>query len=227
MGRPRSGSVRKRWNRWLGSVPTFDNSTRRPEYAFDTEDEAWSWVRAQLECLDQGIAPERPPTARRPGRPSADERAIGKGRAPGRAAPSIEPIARGWSTERYEEMENAGADRAADEHRDLELPAHPRHSRGHAPRGRGFPRRSPPRPKPAARSQREPRDGASRRWTLEGIVIGMGRHCGLPRAALWGSFGPHSSRRRMATRTGMGSLDSLLLNEGQVARKQVRQRQAR
>lgn len=60
MARPLTGSVRRRGNKWLGSVPHLDASQKRREISFSSEDAARTWIHEQLERRAQGLEPRKP-----------------------------------------------------------------------------------------------------------------------------------------------------------------------
>jgi len=137
MGRVASGCVRKKGNRWMASVPKLAEAPKRLECSFLTKAEAWSWIDEQLGRRSEGLEPEKPrrdaPLAEpNDTRPSPAEGTPETGVARGQASPvlamrrsgplpPLDVLAWAWHHEYYEELENAGPDRAADARRNLEL----------------------------------------------------------------------------------------------------------
>jgi glutathione S-transferase len=112
MGRPLKGSVRRRGNRWLASVPRRRGAATRLETSFSTESAAQDWRKRQLKRLEQGLDAVAPDRMKRPaGLPPAVRN---------RASAFID-MALDWFEERYGEMEKAGAERARNTRRDIEL----------------------------------------------------------------------------------------------------------
>ena len=107
MGRPRKGSIRRRGERYLASVPRLGDPKKRREASFATESEAAHWVATQLNRLEAGLEPE---ASQRPG-----------GIDPRGDASDFEQVARRWHQEHYVEMELAGAERQISVLRDMEL----------------------------------------------------------------------------------------------------------
>ena len=128
MGRPAAGSVRRRGNSWLASVPKHKGSKSRVEVSFRDKTAADRWVSAQLWRLERGLEAERPAKPPR----LTNERPVQHAGTVTRPLNQVvtadvangmtfERLARLWHAERYEEMEKAGAERSHELLRDIEL----------------------------------------------------------------------------------------------------------
>jgi hypothetical protein len=116
MGRHLEGSVRRRGNKWLASVP---NGTRRMECSFASEDEALAWIAVQLMRVAQGLVPERP--TRTPIKTPPSTTTVVNDTPAAQPVLSLEAVGREWHHERYEEMEGAQSDRSFETLKDLEM----------------------------------------------------------------------------------------------------------
>ena len=100
MGRPATGTRRRRGNLWIGGVPCLGDPTRRVETSFASEAAREAWIAEQLARRARGLEPELP------------VRHTGVAAGPrGRPVGSFETVARQWHEERYVEMEHAGVER--------------------------------------------------------------------------------------------------------------------
>ncbi len=124
MARALTGSVRERAGSWEASVPRLSDPKRRMSARFTTEADAWAWTADQVKRLRQGLEPERS-AGRRRGRPARVERGARVGATRRGDAVSLAAIGRRWHAERYQALEYAGADRAADVLADLEMHVFP------------------------------------------------------------------------------------------------------
>ncbi len=120
MGRPTTGSVRQRGQRWLASVPRLSPPGKRLECSFMSEAEADAWVDEQLARRATGLEPIKP-AQEQVRQPRADPTAVA---APAEAVGelyTLEDYARAWHAEQYEKLHGAGPDRAKDVLDDIEI----------------------------------------------------------------------------------------------------------
>ncbi len=110
MGRPATGTRRRRGNLWIGGVPCLSDPTKRVETSFASEPAREAWIAEQLARRARGLEPELP------------VRHTGVAAGPrGRPVGSFETVARQWHEEWYVEMEHAGVERQDGVLRDMEL----------------------------------------------------------------------------------------------------------
>jgi integrase len=119
MPRRPEGHVRPRGNRFLASVPRLANPKRRAEYSFATEWQGWQWINEQLTRREEGFEPE-PPRRTAGAAVAAPDVASTTPSAPASSLPTFASLAADWHREYYDELEQAGPDRAAEAWRNME-----------------------------------------------------------------------------------------------------------